>query len=133
LFRLSKNINQERKLADWNTLTNLTRNDEFTVTRVKLEKTGISIEGEFELPPLAKLSWEDQVFIAMFVKCHGSIKQMEKTFGVSYPTIKSRLNSMNKRIGLLETSTIRDKSQILNQLENGDISPQEAAKLMRES
>lgn len=120
-------------MTDWNALTNLTRNDEFTVTRVKLEETGISIEGEFELPPLAKLSWEDQVFIAMFVKCHGSIKQMEKTFGVSYPTIKSRLNSINKRIGLLETSTIRDRGQILNQLENGEISPQEAAKRMRES
>jgi len=120
-------------LIDWNELTRLTKNAEFTVTRVKLENTEISIEGDFELPPLAKLSWEDQVFVAMFVKHHGSIKQMEQTFGVSYPTIKNRLNSINKRIGLVEASTFNDRSDILRQLEEGDISPKEAARRMRES
>ena len=57
----------------------------------------VAIEGRFEVPPLARLSAEDQTFVAAFVRCHGSIKQMEKFFGVSYPTIKNRLN----RIGAL--------------------------------
>ena len=57
----------------------------------------VAIEGHFEVPPLARLAAEDQIFVIAFVRCHGSIKQMEKFFGVSYPTIKNRLN----RIGAL--------------------------------
>ncbi|MFV2021178.1 DUF2089 family protein [Micromonospora sp. LOL_023] len=41
---------------------------------------------------LAQLSVDDQVFVAAFVRLHGSIKKMERIFGVSYPTVKSRLN-----------------------------------------
>ena len=51
--------------------------------------------GRFELPPLAQLPFEEQVFVAAFVKSHGSIKEMERLFGVSYPTIKNRLNRIS--------------------------------------
>jgi hypothetical protein len=68
-----------------------------TIERVRLIESDIAIEGRFELPPLAQLPAEDQIFVAAFVRSHGSIKQMEKLFGVSYPTIKNRLN----RIGAL--------------------------------
>ena len=62
------------------------------ITSVRLETGGVAIEGEFELPPLARLRYEDQVFVSEFVRSHGSIKDMEKAFGVSYPTVKNRLN-----------------------------------------
>jgi len=84
-------------LKDWQTLTRLTRGAAIEIDRVRLVEDGVVIEGPFELPPLARLPGEDQVFVAAFVRCHGSIKQMEKFFGVSYPTIKNRLN----RIGAL--------------------------------
>ena len=93
------------------------------VTEIKLEKTGITIGGNFDLPPLGRLSYEDQVFVAEFVRSHGSIKQMEKTFGVSYPTIKNRLNQIK---------TFFNREEILNQLERGEISPQEAAERLKE-
>lgn len=82
---------------DWQALTRLTGGDAFEVERVRLTDQEVTIEGRFELPPLAQLPADDQVFVAAFVRCHGSIKQMEKFFGVSYPTIKNRLN----RIGAL--------------------------------
>jgi hypothetical protein len=82
---------------DWQTLTSLTGGKPFTVERVRLNGPNVAIEGSFEVPALAQLPPEDQIFVAAFVRCHGSIKQMEKFFGVSYPTIKNRLN----RIGAL--------------------------------
>lgn len=55
------------------------------VERVRLANSGITIEGEFELPPLARLTSEEQVFVMVFLRCEGTIKEMEKAFGVSYP------------------------------------------------
>ena len=82
---------------DWQALTRLTAGALFEIERVRLIEQDVAIEGRFELPLLARLPAEDQIFVAAFVRCHGSIKQMEKYFGVSYPTIKNRLN----RIGAL--------------------------------
>ncbi|MEV4889326.1 DUF2089 family protein, partial [Nonomuraea sp. NPDC055795] len=61
---------------DWQELTNLTQGQPFVVERVRLTGSGIAIEGDFELPQLAQLNVEDQVFITVFVRCHGSIKEM---------------------------------------------------------
>ena len=82
---------------DWQALTTLTAGAPFEIERVRLTGQDIAIEGRFEVPPLAQLTADDQTFVAAFVRCHGSIKQMEQFFGVSYPTIKNRLN----RIGAL--------------------------------
>ena len=77
---------------EWQALTKLTAGGDFVVERVRMVDSEVALEGQFELPPLARLTAEDQVFVIAFVRCHGSIKQMEKFFGVSYPTIKNRLN-----------------------------------------
>src|SRR5713226_494401 len=84
-------------IHDWQALTRLTGATPLEIERVRATDSGIAIEGRFELPPLARLPGEDQIFVAAFVRSHGSIKEMEKLFGVSYPTIKNRLN----RIGAL--------------------------------
>src|SRR5919197_6762455 len=91
---------------DWQTLTKLTGGAAFDVERVRLVDTGVAIEGRFELPPLACLSAEDQVFVAAFVRCHGSIKQMEQFFGVSYPTIKNRLNRISAELPFAEVEVV---------------------------
>src|SRR5262249_56176294 len=84
--------------SDWQALTKLTGGAPLRIERVRLPDSDIALEGSFELPPLARLSAEDQVFVAAFVRCHGSIKQMEKFFGVSYPTIKNRLNPITDHL-----------------------------------
>jgi hypothetical protein len=56
---------------------------------------GMAMEGDFELSPLAQLSLEDQAFVMAFVRSHGSIKKMESLFGISYPTVKNRLNAIS--------------------------------------
>jgi len=89
-------------LLDWQALTKLSGGARLEVERVRLVEQGIAIDGRFELPPLAQLTAEDQVFVAAFVRCHGSIKQMEKYFGVSYPTIKNRLNKIGSQLSFVE-------------------------------
>ena len=63
--------------------------------RVLLPDGDITIEGQFEPPVVARLSAEDQVFVMAFVQVHGSIKEMERIFGISYPTVKKRLDSIS--------------------------------------
>ena len=111
---------------DWQELTKLTQGNPVFVERVRLVDNKISIEGEFELPPLARLTSEDQVFVMAFVRCEGTIKEMEKTFGVSYPTIKSRLGKIAKQLEFVETVVSPPRDEILASLEHGEITAQEA-------
>ena len=122
---------------DWQSLTKLTAGGDFIVERVRMVDSEVALEGQFELPPLARLTAEDQVFVIAFVRCHGSIKQMEKFFGVSYPTIKNRLN----RIGALrpfaeidpEDGAPSPASDLLTRLERGEMSVKEVLERLRPS
>jgi len=116
----------EKTVRDWQELTQLTRGEAIVVERVRLANKDIAIEGNFELPQLAKMSLEDQVFIVAFVRCHGSIKEMEQIFGVSYPTIKSRLTRIAGALEFVETNPAPSRTEILDRLKRGEISAQEA-------
>ena len=112
---------------DWQALTRLTGGKPIEIERVRLLENEVAIEGRFELPPLGRLAAEDQVFVAAFVRCHGSIKQMEKLFGVSYPTIKSRLNRIGAQLPFAEVEPPADEDPastdaLLSRLERGDMS-----------
>lgn len=111
---------------EWHELAKMVGNQELVINRVTARQSAISIEGEFNLPPLAKLPYDDQVFAGMFLKVHGSIKEMEQAFGVSYPTIKARLNRINRSLGFVETTAVSDKEDTLSKLEQGEITVDEA-------
>jgi hypothetical protein len=116
-----------RKYAsDWQELAQLTRGQRILVERVRIADKDIAIEGSFELPQLARLSLEDQVFITAFVRSHGSIKEMERVFGVSYPTIKGRLTRIAGSLEFVESNPTPSKSEILERLRNGVITPEDA-------
>jgi hypothetical protein len=120
---------------DWKHLTRIADGGKLVVERVRLPETGITVEGSFELPPLAQLSLDDQVFVAAFVKSHGSIKEMERLFGVSYPTIKGRLNRLSAALDAewtVQTAAPEvDRSEILDRLERGEITAEQAAEALR--
>lgn len=116
---------------DWTYLTKMTGSKSMVIERVSVEGEEIAIEGQFELPPLARLDLDDQVFVAVFVKCHGSIKQMEKHFGVSYPTIKSRLNRIDSLLDFVEVESSTTSSDTLDRLEKGEITVDEAILLIK--
>ena len=115
---------------DWQELTQFTRGQKILVERVRLAEKDIAIEGSFELPQLGRLSYEDQVFITAFVRSHGSIKEMERIFGVSYPTIKSRLTRIADSLEFVETNPTPSKGEILERLRQGKISAEDAIREM---
>jgi hypothetical protein len=117
-------------IEDWYELTKMTHGANVVIERVRIVDRDVAIEGSFELPPLANLSAEDQVFVASFVKCHGSIKQMEQTFGVSYPTIKARLNRIGEGLSFIEVASSISRDDILAKLDRGEISVNEALEMM---
>jgi len=112
--------------AEWSELTKITRGANIVIERVRLADSHVAIEGEFELPPLARLAVDDQVFIMAFIQCDGSIKDMEKMFGISYPTVKNRLNRLAKILKLIETHPSPTQGDILSELERGEITAIEA-------
>jgi hypothetical protein len=115
---------------DWLELTQLTDGRPIVVERVRLADKDIAIEGSFDLPQLARLDMDDQVFITAFVRSHGSIKEMERIFGVSYPTIKSRLTRIADGLEFVETNPTPSKAEILERLERGEITADEAIRQM---
>ena len=119
-------------IKDWQELTRLTQGQPLIVERVRIAEKDVAIEGQFELPQLARLSLEDQVFITAFVRSHGSIKEMEQVFGVSYPTIKSRLTRIANSLEFVETNPQPSRADILDRLQRGEISAQDAIRQLEE-
>ena len=96
------------------------------IERVRIPEKQIAVEGAFALPELARLSLEDQVFIIAFLRSHGSIKEMEHIFGVSYPTIKARLNRIAGQLEFVDTNPSPSRAEVLERLKNGEITPADA-------
>ena len=111
---------------DWLELTKMTLGKPLIVERVRLVNSDIAIEGSFTLPPLANLSAEDQVFVMAFVRCHGSIKEMEEMFGISYPTVKNRINRIARQLEFVELVKVSPEEEVIGELERGEISAEEA-------
>ncbi|PYX64838.1 MAG: RNA polymerase subunit sigma-70 [Acidobacteria bacterium] len=115
---------------DWQELAQLTQGHRVLVERVRIAEKDVAIEGSFELPQLARISMDDQIFITAFVRSHGSIKEMERIFGVSYPTIKSRLTRIANSLEFVETNPTSSKSEILERLQRGEITAEDAIREM---
>jgi hypothetical protein len=122
----------QRDARDWQELTRLTGGQPFVVERVRLAGKDIAIEGAFMLPQLAGLTAEDQVFVAAFLRSHGSIKEMEQMFGVSYPTVKARLNRIAASLEFVDESPAPARSDVLDRLARGEITAEDAIAALEE-
>ena len=111
---------------EWQELLDLTRDQPVVVERVRLPEKDIAVEGSFELPQLACLDASDQIFVAAFVRSHGSIKEMERVFGVSYPTVKARLNRIAARLEFVDIDPKPTQSDVIERLRAGELSAEEA-------
>ena len=101
---------------EWHELTKITHGKPVTIERIRLVNSDITIDGSFALPPLASLSAEDQVFVMAFVRCHGSIKEMEEMFGISYPTVKNRINRIAKQFEFIEIIKPSPEGEVIGEL-----------------
>ena len=122
--------NDPKTGSDWQDLLRMAQGAALLVERVRIPEKGIAIEGSFTLPDLARLNLEDQVFITAFLRSHGSIKEMEQVFGVSYPTIKARLNRIAGQLAFVDTNPPPPQAEVLERLKNGEITAAEAISLL---
>lgn len=74
------------------------------VKSLHCDKCGTSVEGLFDLPPLASLTSDDQMFVLHFIKYSGSIKDMAKHLNLSYPTVRNMLDEIIERIKKIEVT-----------------------------
>lgn len=95
------------------------------ITRYRCESCQLNVDGLLELPPLAKLDLDEQVFVTAFVRSHGNIKRMEALFDISYPTVKNKLNTIARKLDAAVQAP-DSKSRVLDRLSKGEISVAQA-------
>ena len=116
--------------SDWQDLLRIAQGGPLVVERVRIPEKQIAVEGSFTLPELARISLDDQVFIIAFLRSHGSIKEMEQVFGVSYPTIKARLNRIGGQLQFVENDPSPSRAEVLEKLNKGEISADDAIRAL---
>jgi hypothetical protein len=79
------------------------------VTRLICGSCTTAVEGHFALPVLARLSPEDQEFLLVFIKSNGSLKDLARVYGISYPTVRNRLDGLMEKIKKLESEVNSEK------------------------
>ncbi len=98
------------------------------VTGLVCKTCGTEIRGEFVQNEFASLPPEQLEFLRMFLKARGNLKELERLLGVSYPTVRARFDALLRALGYEEGPDLEDERRtILDALERGELSPEEAA------
>ncbi len=105
---------------------------ELRISELTCTKCGTVLKGDFEGCDFCKVSREDQDFIKVFLRTHGSIKEVEKELGISYPTVKNRLNQIISALGIKTKESLNkeERLEILERLEKGELTLQQALSLL---
>lgn len=104
--------------------------------KLKCENCATVIENSFDFPPLMRLNKEYMEFAEVFLRCRGNIKDVEKELGISYPTVRAKLDQVIEALGdsktkrsnglYAEEESAVHRQDILQQLEEGLITAEEA-------
>jgi len=113
-------------------------NGEVTVTKIYCRDCDSTIEGRFAAGAFSQLTMEQLAFVETFVRCEGKINRMEAELGLSYPTIRNRLHEAIRALGYEPGEgdqsgiTEQERRKILESLENGEISYEDAMRMLEE-
>ena len=113
---------------------------DLVVTELYCPDSGVSLRGKFEIPRYARLDAEQLRFLETFLRCRGVINAMERELSISYPTVKARLDALLQALDLTPVKedgprkerATETKRAILDQLERGEISAEEAKARLKE-
>ncbi len=90
------------------------------------------MEGTFDACKFCRLDQEQRQIIEVFLTARGNIKEVERFLGISYPTVRSRLDAVLEALGYrVEREQDLRRKEILEALDKGEITSEEAIKLLR--
>jgi hypothetical protein len=100
------------------------------ITRLTCEECGLGLDGEFATPRLSRLNAEEQRFVELFVLASGRLKEMAELLGISYPTVRSRLDKLIVRLKVEQKRDEERKRRILADIEAGHIPPKQGMRMI---
>lgn len=124
--------------------------DELTITRLHCRTCGSALEGEFGVGRFGRLDREQMRLLESFLRSRGNLKEMERELGISYPTVRGRVDALVRALGLAEgeppdaADDVEDddgepmidaaarRREILERLARKEIAADEAAAALRE-
>lgn len=104
---------------------------QYEIVKLRCRSCGTTVEGTFGLSRLGSLPNEHQEFIEIFVRCRGNIKDVERELGISYPTVRGRLDRAIEAMGFADEDVAARRKEILGSLERREITPEEAIQALR--
>jgi hypothetical protein len=111
---------------------------EIQVTRFYCQQCDTTVEGHFEIGRFLRLSPEQLQFVEAFVRCEGKLNRMEDEVGMSYPTLRSRLQEVIRALGYepgreepAPKISDEERKRVLEELDQGRISPEEAMRVLQ--
>ncbi len=113
-----------------------TCNARMEITQLNCTACETAVVGRFEPCRFCALPGESHEFLEAFIRNRGNVKEMERELGISYWTIRSRINELIKELGLVarpdrETLDL-GRRQVLERLRDGEITPEEASRLLEQ-
>lgn len=107
--------------------------DELHVAKLSCHNCHTNIEGKFSLCKFCRLTDEEKSFVEIFIKSRGNIKEIEKEMGISYPTVRGKLENVIQALGYSPEYAEPEinKKEILEKLSRGEITSDEAIKLLQ--
>jgi hypothetical protein len=103
------------------------------ITELKCSSCNTVVQGQFPINKLISLPEEDRNFLMTFLRSRGNIKEVQERMGISYPTVKNKLDKLLSALGLFDDIKSPNRNEILNALNNGEISTDEAINLLKEN
>jgi hypothetical protein len=113
--------------------------EDLTITRLHCRNCETTIDGQFFAGPFSQLTRQHLTFIETFVRCEGKLNRMEAELNLSYPTIRNRLHEVIRALGYEpggeeDTGMAEEERQkVLEQLSEGEITAEEAMKILQEA
>jgi hypothetical protein len=104
---------------------------QYEIAKLRCKSCGTTVEGTFGLSRLGSLPSEHQEFIEIFVKCRGNIKDVERELGISYPTVRGRLDRAIQALGFAEQDIAGRRREVLDALDRKELTPEEAIQALR--
>ncbi|MGI5850376.1 MAG: DUF2089 domain-containing protein [Christensenellales bacterium] len=108
---------------------------EYEITTLTCKKCNSALCGHFSGCDFCNLNDDDSFFVLTFLKCRGNIRDVEKELGISYPTVRGRLDAIIKRLGLISSQSAEEikeeRKGIFERLEKGEITADQAAELLK--